>query len=249
MGSRRDLLREALRERSPVWKALKAHGLTLQDIIDDMETTAVNAYEHRIRDCLDTDWFASFSLQDLIGLKLDSVKILQEEFGTIMVALGEAQQKILSDNLQGEIDKLDRQLVLQRMVKAVKIGRHKERYLHRDVITGSWKTVGAKIIEDLGIVHPFNVEVDAFVTAIRTSELKVKKVGGGQVDGWLECRNSKGEANHVTYRAGYFKVGQGAILSGTLTVLVQINAQGLDSSKKKRLGIKPRSNIVSVLCR
>lgn len=246
MGSRRDMDREARREDSPLWKALNARGLTLQDIINDMGSTAVNAYEHRVRDYLNSTWFAP--LQDLIALKLDSAKALQDEYGKIMSVAGEMRQKALSEILQKEVEKLDREHIIQRMLKAKKIGRHKERYQHRDVITGSWKTVGAKIIEDLGIVQPFDLDVDYFVTAIRASEVKVKKVGGGQVEGWLESRNSKGKVNHVTYRAGYFKVGQGAILPGAMKLLVQINAQGLDSSKKKRLGIEPQSNQLYVVC-
>src|SRR5208282_398373 len=105
-----------------------------------METTAVNAYERKIKSYLNSEWFAT--LQDLVSLKLDPIEMLQNEFGSsIMAAVGEARQKILSEILQKEIDKLKRQLVIDKMVKSKKIGRHKDMYLHRDVITGSWKTV------------------------------------------------------------------------------------------------------------
>jgi len=243
MGSQRDLLKEALRERSPLRNALNARGLTLLDIVGGVGTTAAKAYEQDIKGYLDTNWSAS--LEDLIGLKMDPVKVLQKEFGEIMSLIGEPRQKKLSDDLQGEIDKLDRQLVIQRMVKAGKIVRHKDRYLHGDEITGSWKTVGAKIIEDLGIDPLKKGAVDAFVTAIHKSELKVKKVGSGEVHGYLEYRNKRAETMNVRYKQGHFKAGQGRVFRGrqwNLLALIKINApKGLEKMKRKQLGIPPRS--------
>lgn len=130
------------------------------------------------------------------------------------------------------------------MVKAKKIGLHKDRYLHRDVITGSWNTVGAKIIKDLGILR-LKVPVDAFVKAIHESELKVEKVGGGEVFGYLEYRAKRAERMNITYKRGHFKVGQGRVFRGRqreVTALIEINApKGLEKKKRELLGISPRS--------
>jgi hypothetical protein len=243
MGSHRDIYGETLRENSPLQKALEARGLTLQDIIDDIVgTSAENAYEHSIRDFLDRKWFAS--LEDLISLTMDSARLFKDKYGEIMAVAGEPRQKVLSEILQKKINKLDRKHVIEGMVKARKIGRHKDRYLHRDVITGSWKTVGATIIEDLGISH-LKVEVNAFVKAIHDSELKVKKVGAGEVFGYLEYRSRRSEMTSVKYMQGYFKAGQGRAFRGrprNLTALIEINApKNLEKKKREQLGIPPRS--------
>jgi hypothetical protein len=245
MGSLRGIRREALRELSLLRKALQARGLTLQAIIDGRRTTAANAYENTIRVYLDTSWSAS--LQDLIRLHIDPLEVLQNEFGEIMAAAGEARREALANILQAEIAKLDREFIIQRMAKARRIGRHKERYVHRDVITGSWRTVGAKINKDLGI-DSLRVAVNAMVKGIHESELKVKEVGSGEVYGYLLYRTT-GKSLSVNYSRGCFKVAPDTAGRGDrqrfLSVLVEISApKGLDKRKKRKLGIEPTSSSV-----